>query len=72
MPSAPYYREQARLLLKWANETQEPGVARRLTRRAQIMLVLAQQALDGGVFDDVLELFNMQQVLGGGGRADQA
>jgi len=72
MPNAPYYRDQARLLLKWANETQEPGVARRLTRRAQIMLVLAQQAHDGAVLDDVLELFNMEQLLGGRRSADPA
>jgi len=74
MPSAPYYREQARLLLKWANETQESGVAKRLTARAQIMLALAQRGEETGegLLDDVLEYFNEQQMLGGRGRPERA
>ena len=44
MPSATYYREQARVLLEWANNGAEPGTARRLTNRAQEMLALAQKA----------------------------
>jgi hypothetical protein len=44
MPNANYYREQARLLLRWAIAASQPEVAERLSKRAQDMLALADRA----------------------------
>jgi phytoene/squalene synthetase len=63
MLSASYYREQARLLLQWANDAREPEVARRLTRRAQDMLALAQDTVPGEPVTDAIEYFNTQQMM---------
>jgi hypothetical protein len=63
MPSASYYREQARLLLRWANKSQDESAAQRLTRRARDMLDLAEQAQDqSATLTSALDLFNSRQM----------
>jgi hypothetical protein len=46
MPRAEYYREQARLLAKWANESRDPTTARRLMNSVRNMLALSERTAD--------------------------
>lgn len=43
MPTASYYREQARLLMRWGQLARDSAVAEQLTNRAQQMLEMAEQ-----------------------------
>jgi hypothetical protein len=65
MPSARYYRDQARLLLQWADDAQDEAATRRLTARAQDMLAMAQTAdqPSGKPAVDAVEQFNEQQLI---------
>ena len=46
MPTREYYREQARLLIRWATMATDPGVAERLSYRAHNMLQLAGETAE--------------------------
>jgi hypothetical protein len=64
MPSASYYRGQARLLLLWASETSDRFVAARLEARARKLLALADQP-DATIVRDLnplLDEFNNRQM----------
>jgi hypothetical protein len=43
MSRADYYREQARLLAKWANESRDPVTAQQLMNRVRHMLKLSEK-----------------------------
>jgi hypothetical protein len=43
MPKPDYYREQARLLMRWAAAALDGDVARRLTHRAHELMQLADR-----------------------------
>ncbi len=66
MPSASYYRDQARLLLSWALAARDPQVAARLEARARLLLAQAELP-DCSVVRDlnpILDEFNQQQMAG--------
>jgi hypothetical protein len=54
MASSDYYREQARLLMRWGSLARNPAVVEKLTDRAQDLLDLAHREETGtdGVFID--------------------
>jgi len=64
MARASYYRDQARLLLTWARETSDPGVATRLRARARELFAQARLPHEPAVRDlnPLLDEFNQQQM----------
>ena len=66
MPSASYYREQARLLLQWANDAHDPKVVQRLITRAHDMIAMAQRVqCDARSNFDAPGFFNSQRMTNG-------
>ena len=67
MPSASYYREQARLLLQWASDAHDPKVIQRLTTSAQDMLTTAQRLhqMNARANFDAFDFFNSLQMTNG-------
>jgi hypothetical protein len=68
MPTASYYREQARLLLEWAYAQPDPDLAKRLESRAQHYLALADAAeitypTAEALLDDAIDAFNERQMI---------
>jgi hypothetical protein len=67
MPSARYYREQAKTLLSWARATKDKAYADRLRTRAAEELEQAQAAGEAVAdLNPLLMEFNSQQLLKGG------
>jgi len=65
MPSADYYREQARLLLRWAKDSRDAVTAQRLTDRAKDMIRFAERAeTRSDANASALEVFNASQMIG--------
>jgi hypothetical protein len=65
MPNANYYREQARLLLRWAEIATSPATVQRLKARAQQMLGKAKHAdTRADVQARALNDFNAAQMVG--------
>jgi hypothetical protein len=63
MSTANYYREQARLLSRWADCAADPLTAQRLRARAgQLLSKACGAAESGGHNADVFDLFNAGQM----------
>jgi len=63
MPSARYYRQQAKLLLSWAKATKDKAYAARLRARAVVELGLAQEAHEAVAdLNPLLAEFNAEQL----------
>jgi hypothetical protein len=63
MASTSYYREQAQLFLRWANECRDESTAQRLMARARDMLELAEQAQDKScIVAKSVDLFSSRQM----------
>ena len=57
MPDGDYYREQARILMRWADAATNPRIAQQLSYRAHELLQLAdntETTLDGREMNDSL------------------
>jgi hypothetical protein len=66
MPSARYYREQAKTLLSWARATADKAYAERLHARAAEVLEQADAAPEAVAdLNPLLMDFNSQQLLNG-------
>jgi hypothetical protein len=66
MPSARYYRQQAKTLLAWARATRDKTYADRLRAQAAKELEQAEQAQEAvGDLNPLLAEFNSQQLLKG-------
>jgi hypothetical protein len=66
MPSARYYREQAKTLLSWAGTTKDKAYADRLRARAAEQLEQAEAAREAVAdLNPLLVDFNAQQLLKG-------
>jgi hypothetical protein len=64
MPSARYYRDQAKLLLSWARAANDPACAARLRTRAANALEEARDAREAVPdLNPILSEFNQQQLL---------
>lgn len=65
MPSARYYREQAKLLLSWARAANDPACAARLNVQAANALEEARDAREAVAdLNPLLAEFNQQQLFG--------
>ena len=63
MPSARYYRDQAKLLLSWARAANDPACAARLRTRAANALEEARDAREAvSDLNPILSEFNQQQL----------
>ena len=63
MPSARYYRDQAKLLLSWAGATHDPAQAARLKAQAANALEEAREAREAvSDLNPILSEFNLQQL----------
>jgi hypothetical protein len=65
MPSARYYREQAKVLLSWAKATRDKAYASRLRERAAKSLAQAKEAREAVAdLNPLIAEFNEQQMRG--------
>jgi hypothetical protein len=61
VPTASYYKDQARIFALWAMAATDPAVAQYLRTRAEDYLALSEKLAPGAVLDELPQAARQQQ-----------